>query len=59
MEVKTGCKEIIEYQELSGRKVLSQFNGGQITTDAEGLLLREIEGARGFIKEDIWDSVRI
>ena len=49
--MKTGCKEAIEYQELSGRKVISQFNGGQITTDAGGLLLRELEQARGFVKE--------
>ncbi len=43
--MKTGCKEIIEYQELSGRKVISPFNGGQITSDAGGLFLREIERA--------------
>ena len=42
MKVKTGCTDAIAYQELSGRKVISQFNGGQITTDAGGLLLREI-----------------
>ena len=51
MKVKTGCTDAIAYQELSGRKVISQFNGGQITTDAGGLLLREIEQARGFMKE--------
>ncbi|MBL1168818.1 MAG: IS1380 family transposase, partial [Candidatus Brocadia sp. AMX1] len=49
--MKTGCKDAIEYQGLSGRKVISQFNGGQITTDAGGLLLRELEQARGFMKE--------
>ncbi|MBL1169752.1 MAG: hypothetical protein D8M50_13045 [Candidatus Brocadia sp. AMX1] len=51
LKVKTGCKDAIEYQGLSGRKVISQFNGGQITTDAGGLLLRELEQARGFMKE--------
>ncbi|MDG6025371.1 MAG: hypothetical protein E3K40_01410 [Candidatus Brocadia sp.] len=28
MKVKTGCTDAIEYQELSGRKVMSEFNGG-------------------------------
>ncbi|BBO18455.1 conserved hypothetical protein [Candidatus Brocadia pituitae] len=51
MKVKTGCTDAIEYQELSGRKVLSEFKGGQITTDSGGLFLREIEQARGFMKE--------
>ncbi|MEP9411170.1 MAG: hypothetical protein HRF42_07150 [Candidatus Brocadia sp.] len=51
MKVKTGCKDAIEYPGLSGRKVVSQFNGGRITTDASGLLLRELEQARGFMKE--------
>ncbi|GAN34992.1 IS1380 family transposase [Candidatus Brocadia sinica] len=49
--MKTGCKDAIEYQGLSGRKVISQFNRGQITTDAGGLLLRGLEQARGFMKE--------
>ncbi|KAA0249028.1 MAG: hypothetical protein DWB56_04470 [Candidatus Jettenia sp.] len=30
---------------------MSQCNGGRITTDARGLLLREGEQARGFIQE--------
>ncbi len=51
MKVKTGCTDAIEYQELSRRKVISEFNGEQITTDAGGLFLREIEQARGFMEE--------
>jgi hypothetical protein len=42
------------FQELSGRSVVGAFNGGTITSDAGGLLLREIEQARGFIKEFAW-----
>ncbi|MCC7210315.1 MAG: transposase, partial [Candidatus Brocadia sp.] len=51
MKVKTGCTDAIEYQELSRRKVIPEFNGEQITTDAGGLFLREIEQARGFMEE--------
>ena len=47
--VKTGCKEEIEFQGLGGRKVVGQFDGGRITTDAGALLLGEVEHARGFL----------
>ena len=32
----------LKFQDLGGRKVESDFNGGDITSDAGGLLLREI-----------------
>lgn len=54
-----GCKDAREYQELHGRKVINQFNGGRITTDAGGFLLREIEQARGFIQYTIPGGVTI
>lgn len=47
--MKTGCKEEIEFQGLGGRKVVGQFDGGRITTDAGALLLGEVEHARGFL----------
>jgi hypothetical protein len=33
-----------EFAALYGREVLAQFDGGDITTDAGGLLLREVDG---------------
>ena len=37
------------FQELEGRRVEAEFNGGQITSDSGGLLLREVESCYGFI----------
>ncbi len=39
----------LEFQELEGRRVEAEFNGGQITSDSGGLLLREVESRYGFI----------
>ena len=47
--MKTGCKEEIEFQGLGVRKVVGQFDGGRITTDAGALLLGEVEHGRGFL----------
>ena len=47
--VKTGSKEEVEFQGLGGRKVVGQFDGGRIITDAGTLLLGEAEHARGFL----------
>lgn len=42
--MKTECKqEEFEFQGLNRREVKGQFNGGVITSDAGGLLLREVE----------------
>ncbi len=38
----------LEFQELEGRRVEAEFNGGQITSDSGGLLLREVESRYGF-----------
>src|SRR5271156_5215422 len=37
------------FQELDDRTVVGQFNGGTVTSDAGGLLLREVEAKFGFI----------
>ncbi len=42
----------LEFQELEGRRVEAEFNGGQITSDSGGLLLREVESRYGFISPD-------
>lgn len=41
----------VTFQQLKGRSVVAAFDGGSITSDPGGLLLREIEQGRGFIKE--------
>jgi hypothetical protein len=42
--MKTECKtKRIEFQELGSREVIGKFNGGMITSDGGGLLLREVE----------------
>ena len=40
----------LEFQGLNRRRVEAEFNGGQITSDAGGLLLREVESRYGFIR---------
>lgn len=50
--MKTECiSNAIEFQELSKRKVVAQFDGGAISTDAGSLLLREVEEGTGILKE--------
>ena len=39
----------LQFQGLGRRRVEAEFNGGQITSDAGGLLLREVESRYGFI----------
>ena len=42
--MKTECKtKQIEFQELGRREVIGKFDGGMITSDGGGLLLREAE----------------
>ncbi|MCP4639562.1 MAG: IS1380 family transposase [bacterium] len=41
----------IGFQGLSGREVVGQFDGGLITSDGGGLLLREVEGATRIIEQ--------
>jgi Transposase DDE domain group 1 len=47
----TECnQETFEFHPLHGRQVVSRFDGGEITTDAGGLLLREAEERTGIIE---------
>ena len=47
----TECKETsFEFQALGSRKVIAEFNGGSISSDAGLLLLRETETRFGIIK---------
>jgi len=39
----------LKFQGLFNREVVSDFNGGNITSDAGGLLLREISKSKGII----------
>jgi len=46
----TECKpEQFQFHRLGNREVVAQFDGGDITTDAGGLLLREVEQRTGII----------
>jgi len=40
----------LSFQEFYGRNVCASFDGGHITSDAGGLLLREVEGGQQFIQ---------
>lgn len=47
----TECnQESFEFHPLNGREVVGRFDGGTITTDAGGLLLREVEKRTGIIE---------
>ena len=47
----TECnQESFEFHPLNGRQVVGRFDGGTITTDAGGLLLREVEKRTGIIE---------
>ena len=39
------------FQELAGREVVANFDGGKVTSDAGGLLLREVEARFGFVQQ--------
>jgi hypothetical protein len=48
----TECKpKSIEFHALGSREVVAQFDGGDITSDAGGLLLREVEQRTGIVKK--------
>ena len=48
----TQCnQESLEFHPLSGREVRGRFDGGAITSDAGGLLLREVEKRTGIIEQ--------
>jgi len=49
--MKTECKsKQIKFQELGSRKVVGKFNGGTITSDGYGALLREIDRRKEILK---------
>jgi len=41
----------LEFQPVCNRRVVTDFQGGQITSDAGGLLLREVEACTGFLSD--------
>lgn len=48
--MKTQCQEVsYEFQGLGQREVVARFDGGAITSDGGGLLLREVESRAGII----------
>ena len=47
----TECSEVsFDFQPLAAREVTARFDGGTITSDAGGLLLRELEEKTGIIR---------
>jgi hypothetical protein len=42
---------LFTFQNLGARDVVAAFDGGKVTSDAGGLLLREVEGRFGFIEQ--------
>jgi hypothetical protein len=47
----TECKrKRLEFHALDNREIAAHFDGGDITSDAGGLLLREVEGRLGILK---------
>jgi len=50
--MKTQCKpDALLFPTLISRAVVAQFDGGDITSDAGGLLLRQVEQATGILKQ--------
>ena len=48
--MKTECSQLaFEFQALGARQVVADFTGGTITSDAGGLLLREVETRTGLL----------
>jgi len=50
--MKTQCNaKSLEFHPLGRRKIVGRFDGGAITSDAGGLLLRSVEKATGIIRQ--------
>lgn len=50
--MQTECiQQTFEFQALGRREVVARFDGGPITSDAGGLLLREVEQQTGIIRQ--------
>ena len=58
--MKTKCNtETFEFQALKPRQVVARFDGGRITSDGGGLLLRETSRATGLMRQlaqCFWDG---
>lgn len=48
--MKTECAEKTEFQGLGNRQVIGKFDGGIITSDGGGILLREAEERTGIVR---------
>ena len=47
----TQCNaEKLAFHELDSREVVGRFDGGEITSDAGGVLLREVEKRTGYCR---------
>jgi len=49
--MKKTTKKSLQFKAISGKKIIADFNGGEITSDAGLLFLREIESNIGIIKD--------
>ena len=50
--MKTHCNEkTIEFQTKNSRKIIAHFNGGNISSDSGGLLLKQTEQITGIIRQ--------
>ena len=50
--MKTHCNQkYFEFQTQNSRKIVAHFNGGNISSDAGGLLLKQTEQATGIINQ--------
>ena len=48
----TECKpKPVEFHALGSREVVAHFDGGDITSDAGGLMLREVEQRTGILRK--------
>jgi hypothetical protein len=50
--VETQCtQQSFEFQQVGGREIVARFDGGRVTSDGGGILLREIEGRFRFVEK--------
>ena len=42
---------LFHFQDLGSREVVAAFDGGKVTSDAGGLLLRQVDGLFGFTEQ--------
>jgi hypothetical protein len=49
--METQCHpQTFEFQVLGGREIIGRFDGGRVTSDGGGILLREVEARFGFVE---------